>query len=78
MSKYPSVTGKRLIKELLRIGYIFLRQKGSHVSIGHPKNKMIFTVVMDTSDDLCPETLNNIKKSLRLSRNEFMRILQDC
>lgn len=78
MSKYPSVTGKRLIKELLRVGYIFLRQKGSHVSIGHPKDKRIFAVVMDTPDDLCPETLHNIKKSLQLTRTEIIKILQDC
>ena len=78
MSKYPSVTGKRPIKELLRVGYIFLRQKGSHVSIGHPKDKRIFVVVMDSSNDLCAETLQNIKKSLHLARSEFIKILQDC
>ena len=78
MSKYPSVTGKRLIKALLRAGYIYLRQKGSHVSIGHPEHKEIFTVIMDTPEDLLIETMMNIKKSLKLSRNEFMKILQDC
>ena len=78
MSKYPSVTGKRLIKSLLRAGYISLIQKGSHVSIGHTVNKSIFAVVMNTTDDLCSETINNIKSSLKLTRDEFMKILQDC
>ena len=69
MSKYPSVTGKRLIKELLRVGYIFLRQKGSHVSIGHPKDKRIFAVVMDTPDDLI------YRKYIKISTKIFNTML---
>ena len=78
MSKYPSVTGKRLIKALVRKKHIILRQKGSHVSIGDSEDNTIFAVVMNTSDDLCIETLENIKRSLKLTRKEFMVILRDC
>jgi predicted RNA binding protein YcfA (HicA-like mRNA interferase family) len=78
MSKYPSITGKKSVMALKRKGYVVLRQKGSHVSIGSPEDNTVFAVVMNTSDDLCKDTLQNIKHSLKLSREDFIKILQDC
>ena len=78
MSKYPSVTGKRLIKALLRRGYKKLRQNGSHVSIGHPMNPLLFTVVQDTPKDLLPGTRDAIRRNLRLTRKKYLEILSDC
>lgn len=78
MSEYPSVTGKRLIKKLIRIGYIYCRKKGSHVSLRHPENPLIVPVVPDITKDLKKGTLEGIKKQLRLSRKEFIEILRDC
>ena len=78
MTKYPSVTGKRLLKCLLRKGYLKVRQNGSHISIRHPEDPMIVSVIQKTNDDMVPDTLDCIKRQLKLSRKEFLEILQDC
>lgn len=84
MSNYPTVTGKRLIKALLRKNYIEVKRrkgkrgKATHVSIRHPKDKISVTVIMDTNDDLMKNTLRGIKRQLKLSSEEFIEILRDC
>ena len=78
MSNYPSVTGRKLIKELLRRGYIQVRKKGSHVSIRSPKDKFVITVIPDVTEDLGKNLLGDIKKQLRLSSKNFIKILECC
>ena len=78
MSEYPSVTGKRLIKALLRLGYIISGQEGSHFSLRHPQNPFIIAVVPNITKDLKKGTLEGIKKQLKLKRKEFLEILRDC
>jgi len=78
MAVYPAVTGKRLIRCLLRKGYIKIRQKGSHITIGHPEDKTIVVVVMDTKKDMCVGTLLCIKRQLKLSKKKFLKMLQEC
>ncbi len=84
MSDYPSVTGKRLIKALLSNKYIEVKRmkgkrgKASHTMIRHPEDKTRATVVIDTKDDLKKGTLRSIRRQLKLSREEFIKILQDC
>ena len=78
MSEYPSVTGKKLIKELLHRGYIRCRTKGSHVSLRHPENLFIITVIPDVTKDLGKNLLGDIKNQLKLSREKFIEILRDC
>lgn len=78
MSEYPSVTGKKLIKELLRRNYIKIWQDGSHVSLRDPNVPSIFCVVIDTAKDFKRGTLEGIRKQLKLSREEFIEILRDC
>ena len=77
MTKYPSVTGKRLLKCLLRKGYLKVRQNGSHISLRHPTDPTIVTVIQNTSDGMVLDTLGCIKRQLKLSRQEFLGILQD-
>ncbi len=78
MSEYPSVTSKKLLKELLRRGYIYCRTKGSHVSLRHPDDPFIITVIPDVTKDLGKDLLGDIKNQLKLSREEFIEILRNC
>lgn len=78
MSEYPSVTGKKLIKALTCIGYIKVRRDGSHVSLRHPDNPLVVTVIPDITKDLKKGLLEGIKRQLKLSRKEFIEILRDC
>jgi len=78
MSEYPTVTGKKLIKALTRIGYIKVRHDGSHVSLRHPDNPLVIPVIPDIAKDLKKGLLEGIKRQLKLSREEFIEILRDC
>ena len=78
MTKYPSVTGKKLLKCLLRKGYLKVRQNGSHVFLRHPDDPMKHTVIQNIKDDLSPPMINCIRRQLKLSRKEYLKILKDC
>ncbi len=41
MSKLPAISGKKLLKVLLKNGYYIRRQKGSHVHLRHSVRKPI-------------------------------------
>ena len=35
----PVISGKKVIKIFIKIGYVQTRQRGSHVRLKHPRNK---------------------------------------
>ncbi len=41
MPKLPVISGKELIKTFERIGFIFIRQKGSHVIMKHQDGRSV-------------------------------------
>jgi predicted RNA binding protein YcfA (HicA-like mRNA interferase family) len=75
MSNIPIITGKNLISKLLKSGYIILRTKGSHVFLTHTKYPKRSAVVPNTPKDLPLGTLSSIKKQLKLSKEEFIKLL---
>ena len=81
MPNYPSITGKRLLKALLRRKYIIVKRKSgkrgkaSHVVVRHPRDKTKVTVIIDTTDDLKKGTLGAIRRQLKLSKEDFFNIL---
>ena len=83
MSKYPIISGKRLIKALLKEGYIIYKGrrgklgKGSHISMKHPNNNRIITIVPNTSKDITKGLLATIRRQLNLSKEEFIKILSN-
>lgn len=79
MSIFPKVTGKRLIKALLRFGLEKKKkQNGSHVFIYDPKDLTKSTTIPNSIFDLKPGTLNDIKKQLKLPDEKFLEILRNC
>lgn len=83
MSKYPIVSGEKLIKALERAGHVIHKGrrgkggKGSHVVIKHPTDNKKMAVVPDTSKDLAKGLLGAIRRQLKMSRKEFIKILRD-
>ncbi len=75
MLNIPIITGKNLINKLLKSGYIILRTKGSHAFLTHPKYPKRSTVVPNTPKDLPLGTLSAIRKQLKLSKEEFIKLL---
>jgi len=41
MPKLPVISGKELIKAFGKIGFVFIRQKGSHVIMKHQDNRVV-------------------------------------
>ena len=80
MSGYKKPTGNRLIRALTKNGYEIKNYcKGSHVFLIHPKNKNSYAVIPNTKKTLKIELLEGIRKDqLKVSRNKFIEILEDC
>ncbi|MEK6913892.1 MAG: type II toxin-antitoxin system HicA family toxin [Nanoarchaeota archaeon] len=71
MAKLPQLTAKELIKLLEKIGFVQIRQAGSHVFLRHIDGRT--TVVPNhPGEKLDTGLLNKIlKKDIRISREEF-------
>lgn len=60
MPKYPVVSGHDLLKVLSSLGYVTLRQRGSHVQIAKITGSGEHKVTVPLHDELACGTLNDI------------------
>lgn len=67
--------GKELINKLRNTGYTILRIKNSHFFLILPNHPKKSTVVQNTSKDIPIGTLLNIQKQLRLTREDFIKLI---
>ena len=74
MSKLPSLSWRKVVKGLEKAGFIFDRQKGSHMVYYHPKTNA--TVVVPRHAEIKKGTLMQIFKQADLSREEFLKLLK--
>jgi len=58
LTKLPSVSGKKVIKALEKLGFIVVRQKGSHVILQRESNML----TVPLHDPIKKSTLNTILK----------------
>lgn len=71
--RLPAVSGSDLIGALERVGWQFLRQRGSHVRLQHSERRLF--LVVSLHNELKWGTLNRIPKDARLSREELKSLL---
>ena len=73
MPKLPVISGKELIKKLEKIGYLSVRQKGSHMRLIHnnPCNKPL-TVPMHKF--IKPGLLHKIIRDANLTLDDFLNL----
>lgn len=76
MSKLPVVDAKTLERILLKLGFILVRQKGSHRFYRHDDGRYT-TIPHHGSDDLGRPLIREILKQIELSNEEYLRILKD-
>jgi len=64
----PVISGRKAIKILVKLGFVVVRQKGSHVFLqrGHD------TVTVPLHDPLKKGTLNSILKQADVSLEDFL------
>lgn len=71
MPKLPILKSSEVIKILENIGFMEIRQKGSHKQFKHVDGRQT-TVPFHKGRDLSPLLLDKIIKDIGLTRDEFM------
>ena len=74
MSKLPVISGKECIKALEKIGFVIVRQQGSHIVLAReePKN----TVTVPNHKELDRGTLRAIIRQVDLNVDEFIQLFK--
>lgn len=76
MAKLPRLTGKELGKIIEKAGFVFSHQTGSHLVYNHPDGRRT-TIPHHSGQEIGPGLLNKIiKQDLRVTREEFMKLLE--
>lgn len=75
MPKLPILSGKKLLKALRKNGFIELRQRGSHVFVENPDNKVSTVIPVHKNEDLGKGILKSILSDLELSVEDLIRML---
>jgi predicted RNA binding protein YcfA (HicA-like mRNA interferase family) len=73
VSRLPSLSWQQVVGAIGRAGFLFDRQKGSHMVYYHPDSN--YTVVVPRHRIIKTGTLREILKEANLSREEFRKLL---
>lgn len=73
MPKVPRVNARRLIKALQRMGFVIVRQKGSHVMLQHDDGRR--TIIPQHSGDIPTGTLKGILDDIEVTVEMLKEIL---
>ncbi len=73
MGKIPVLKPQVVLKNLLKIGFLEIRQKGSHKQLRHPDGRCT-TIPFHPGRDISPILLKQILKDVRLTIDEFLQI----
>ncbi len=71
MTKLPSLKAREVIKGLENLGFIKVRQKGSHALIHHRDCRRA-PIPVHPSKDISPFLLSDILKQLKIDETEFL------
>jgi len=74
MSKAPVLKPREVIRGLEKLGFIVLRQKGSHIQFKHPDGR-VTTVANHKGRDISPNLLRQILIDIKVDVDEFLKIL---
>jgi len=75
LAKLPKLTGKEVAKVVLKLGFVFDHQTGSHMIFEHPDGRRI-TIPHHSGEELGPGLLTKIiKHDLKITREEFLEKL---
>ena len=75
MSKLPSLTAKKVIRALKKVGFIEDRQKGSHLVLFQEKTRNRVVVPMHSGRDIKRSLLYAIIDDAKLSVDDFLHLL---
>ncbi|MBI2499122.1 type II toxin-antitoxin system HicA family toxin [Candidatus Woesearchaeota archaeon] len=75
MAKLPVLSGKEVIKTLSKIGFISVRQKGSHVIMTKEDSEGKVALVVPLHKEIDKGTLLEIIRQSKMKREEFLNLL---
>ncbi len=75
MSKLPVVSGQNAVKAFCKIGYVVVRQKGSHVRLRSYNNPQRHPLTIPSHKTLKPGLLRSLIKDAGISVEEFVELL---
>jgi predicted RNA binding protein YcfA (HicA-like mRNA interferase family) len=71
--RLPVLSGKEIIKALAKVGFVAVRQKGSHVFLRHVDGRR---TVVPLHDEVNQSTIMDIIEQTKLTRQEFLRLIK--
>jgi predicted RNA binding protein YcfA (HicA-like mRNA interferase family) len=74
MSILPVLAARAVMQKLLRAGFRFLYEKGSHYFFRHPITKKTTSVPMHGGKDIGRGLLNKILKQAGITVKEFLKL----
>lgn len=75
MAELPALTARQVIKVLSRIGFLRLRQKGSHLVLINPKTKVRTVVPVHSGKTIKKPLLRAIIRDAGLTDQGFKKLL---
>jgi len=71
----PQIKAKKLIRIVLKLGFEFDRQSGSHSIYYRESDKRRVVIPIHSGKDIKSKTLSGIIKDLDLTTDEFQKLL---
>ncbi|HIJ05919.1 type II toxin-antitoxin system HicA family toxin [Methanocalculus sp.] len=72
MPELPIISGQKVIKTLVKLGFVIVRQKGSHVFL----QRVSDTVTVPLHNPVKKGTLKSILKQANVSLDDFLNIIK--
>ena len=71
------IPAKKVIKVLNKIGFEVVRQRGSHVILKYPDGRVTI-VPVHSGEDIGRGLLSKIIKDTRMTREQFLKLLEEA
>ena len=75
MVKLPQLSGKELIKILNKVGFIEIRQKGSHIFLAKETSEEKITTVVPLHKEIDIGTLLEILRQTKIKREDLEKLI---
>ena len=75
MPKLPVLSGKKLVTALKKVGFVEVRQKGSHISMQKVTLEKTYKTVVPLHKEVAKGTLIDILHQTGLSKDDLLELL---
>ena len=73
----PVVSGRQAIKALTKAGFEVAGRKGSHVKLKKRVDDKVFVVIVPDHAELARGTMKSILRQANVTREEFLKLLEE-